>query len=90
MIAATVCLHVRTSFIALDCVWLQHDSDYDRDLGLALRHAMPPGEWLAIVDAGTVPYYADVPTHDVLWDAPELANNHGQEGPGWGVRNARQ
>ncbi|MDP9001925.1 MAG: hypothetical protein M3O46_17630 [Myxococcota bacterium] len=59
--------NLRTSFIALD-----HAQDpfsqyaIDRNIGRTLARTMRSSDWLSVLDAGAVPYFSDVPTHDAV------------------------
>jgi arabinofuranosyltransferase len=64
--ACTFVLNVRTSFIALRLAKDDFTYAMDRNIGLTLAHSMRPGDWLSVVDAGMVPYFSDVPTHDAV------------------------
>jgi hypothetical protein len=67
MVAVGMTLNLRTSLIALH--YTRDDfSQYamDRNIGRALAVSMRPGDWLSVLDAGMVPYFANVPTHDAV------------------------
>jgi hypothetical protein len=71
-------VNLRTSRIALDRA--RDDvafGDMDRNIGLVLAHSIRPGDWLSVLDAGMVPYFADVPTHDAVGLADGSAARRG-------------
>ena len=78
VLAATLLVNARTSMAALDAArWRGRlFGRLDRHIGRALAGIMGRGDWLVVTDAGTLPYFADVPTIDALGLADGAGTPH--------------